>query len=253
MDHSAFPDEHWEFFNPLDDDDAVTVDSAQHARAAAAVCLAVGTAIDADGPGPHGSITGRKANMNREFDDGLQRMMTEYFNEPPTHDDKMFARRFRMPRAVFDRIYKDVSARPEFVRKFDALGKPGLHPLQRVVAALRMISYGVASDAVDEYVRISESSAHESLAMFCRAVCELYGVDYGRSLPKTTCAAFSRLMPTVAFQAASVPSIASIGPGRRVRSVLPAILRARRRSRLSSSKLSHTGSAGFGTQRLAPG
>jgi hypothetical protein len=29
-DHSAFPDEYWEFFNPLDDDDdAVTIDSAQ--------------------------------------------------------------------------------------------------------------------------------------------------------------------------------------------------------------------------------
>jgi Plant transposon protein len=49
-----------------------------------------------------------------------------------------------------------------------------------VVAALRKLSYGVASDAVDEYVRISESSAHESLAKFCRAVCELYGVEYGR-------------------------------------------------------------------------
>jgi hypothetical protein len=37
MVHSAFPDEYWEFFNPLDDDDAVTMDSAQNARAAAAV------------------------------------------------------------------------------------------------------------------------------------------------------------------------------------------------------------------------
>jgi hypothetical protein len=82
MDHSAFTDEYWEFFNPLDDDDAVTMDSAQGARVAAAVCLAVGTAIDAHGPGPHGSIAGRKANMNREFDVGVKRMMTDYFSEP---------------------------------------------------------------------------------------------------------------------------------------------------------------------------
>jgi hypothetical protein len=81
--------------------------------------------------------------MNREFDIGVQRMMTDYFNETPTYDDKMFARRFRMPRAVFNRIYKDVSARPEFVRKLDALGKPRLHPLQRVVAVLRKLSVGV--------------------------------------------------------------------------------------------------------------
>jgi hypothetical protein len=156
MDHSAFTNEYWGFFNSLDD--AVTMDSAQHARAAAAVCLAVGTAIDADGPGPHGSIAGRKATLSREFDVGVKRMMTGYFSETPRYEDKMFTRRFRMPRAVFDRIHKDVSARPEFMRKCDALGKPGLHTLQRVVAALRKLSYGVASDAVDEYVRISESS-----------------------------------------------------------------------------------------------
>jgi hypothetical protein len=30
-----FTDEYWQFFNPLDDDDAVTMDTTQHARAAA--------------------------------------------------------------------------------------------------------------------------------------------------------------------------------------------------------------------------
>jgi hypothetical protein len=167
MDHSAFTDDYWEFFNSLDDDDSITMATAQHSRAASALFLAVGTFFDAGGPGPHGSIAGRKAKVNREFHVGVQRMMTDYFNETPTYNDKIFARRFRMPRAVFDRIYKDVSTRPEFVRKFDALGKPGLHPLQRVVTALRKLPYGVASDALDEYVRISESSAHESLSMFC--------------------------------------------------------------------------------------
>jgi Plant transposon protein len=92
----------------------------------------------------------------------------------------MFSRCCLMTRAVFDRIYKDFSSGPEFVRRFKAIGKPGLHPLQRVVAVLRKISYGLGSDAVDECVRISESSVHESLFMFCRAICELYGAGYGR-------------------------------------------------------------------------
>jgi hypothetical protein len=136
------------------------MDSAQHARVAAAVCLAVGTAIDADGSGPHGSIAGRKANMNGEFDVGVQRMMTDYFNETPTYDDKMFARRFRMPRGVFDRIYKDVSARPEFVRKFDALRKTGLHPLQRVVSAFRKLSYRHWRMGVDYSAVVSPQRWH---------------------------------------------------------------------------------------------
>jgi Plant transposon protein len=72
-----------------------------------------------------------------------------------------------------------MSVRPKLMSKFDALGTPVPHLLQRVVAGLRKLSYGVASDAVDEYVRISDLSAHESLAMFCRVVCELYGVEDG--------------------------------------------------------------------------
>jgi hypothetical protein len=58
MDYSAFKDEYWEFFNPLDDDDSVTMTAAQHARAAAALCLSFDTAIDAEGVGPHGSTDG---------------------------------------------------------------------------------------------------------------------------------------------------------------------------------------------------
>jgi hypothetical protein len=134
--------------------------TAHHARAASALCLAVCAFFDAEGPGPHGSIAGRKANVNREFDVGVQRHDDGLLHRNPNIRRQIFARRFRMLLAVFDRILKDVSTRPEFVRKFDALVKTGLHPLQRQVAALRKLSYGVASDDLDEYVRIRESSAH---------------------------------------------------------------------------------------------
>jgi hypothetical protein len=35
MHYSVFTDWYWQFFNPLDDDDAVTMDTPQHPRAAA--------------------------------------------------------------------------------------------------------------------------------------------------------------------------------------------------------------------------
>jgi hypothetical protein len=192
MDHSAFTDEYREFFNPLDDDDAVTMDSAQHARAAAAVCLAVGTAIDANGPGLHGSIAGRKANMNREFDLGVKRMMTDYFSETPTYDDKMFTRRFRMPRAFFDRIYKDVSARPEFVRKCDALGKLVYIPCsawRQPYASSRMASRLMLSMNTCASASSPLMSHWPSFAVLF-ASCTASSMD--ASLLKTACAAFSR-------------------------------------------------------------
>jgi hypothetical protein len=231
MDHSAFIDEYWEFFNPLDDDDAVTMDSAQHTRAAAAVCLAVGTAIDADEQGPHGSIAGRKANMNREFDVGVKRMMTDNFSETPMYEDKMFTRRFRMPRAVFDRIYKDVSARPEFGASATLLGSLVYIPCSawwQPYASFRMASRLMLS------MNTCASASHPLMSRWPSfsvlfAICTASSMD--ASLLKTTCAAFSRLMQTVAFQAASVPLIASIGPGRPVPFSLTVSLRARRRSR----------------------
>jgi Plant transposon protein len=52
--------------------------------------------------------------------------------------------------------------------------------LQRIVAALRILSYGAAADATDEYIRISETSALVSLRRFCLAICDGFGREYGR-------------------------------------------------------------------------
>jgi hypothetical protein len=51
MDHSAFTNDYWEFFNSPDDDDSVTTATAQHARAAAAMCLAVGAFLTTEDRG----------------------------------------------------------------------------------------------------------------------------------------------------------------------------------------------------------
>ena len=49
-----------------------------------------------------------------------------------------------------------------FVQKLDALGIPGLSTEQKCVAAHRMLCYSLPADAIDEYVRIAESTALES-------------------------------------------------------------------------------------------
>ena len=45
-----------------------------------------------------------------------------------------------------------------FVQRRDCIGRLGLSSLQKFTAAMRMLAYGVAADAVDNYVRISEST-----------------------------------------------------------------------------------------------
>ncbi|KAF8403864.1 hypothetical protein HHK36_011970 [Tetracentron sinense] len=70
---------------------------------------------------------------------------------------------------------------PYFILKRNAAGTLGLSSLQKVTAAMRMLAYGVATDAVDDYVRIGESTSIESLRRFVRAVVEVFGEEYLRS------------------------------------------------------------------------
>ena len=86
-----------------------------------------------------------------------------------------------MKRHVFMRIMNAVEEHDEyFVQKRNAAGTLGLSCLQKVVAAFRLLAYGVAADALDEYIRIGESTALEALRKFAVAVVEIFGQEYMR-------------------------------------------------------------------------
>uniref|UniRef100_A0A0D3BD23 Myb-like domain-containing protein n=1 Tax=Brassica oleracea var. oleracea TaxID=109376 RepID=A0A0D3BD23_BRAOL len=64
-------------------------------------------------------------------------------------------RRFRMNKAVFMRIVDRLSENfPFFQQRRYAVRRLGLSSLQKCTTALRMLAYGCAADAVDEYLRL---------------------------------------------------------------------------------------------------
>ena len=129
-------------------------------------------------PTPGGSRAGRAPNADRNFEDGYQRIYRDYFADSPCFSSSLFRRRFRMRRELFLRILEGVREQdPWFEQKTDAIGKKGMHPLQKVVAAIRILAYGCSYDMVDEYVRVSESSASECVDHFCSAVINKYGQE----------------------------------------------------------------------------
>ncbi|XP_066358602.1 uncharacterized protein [Miscanthus floridulus] len=67
-----------------------------------------------------------------------------------------------------------------FVQKRRAANVLGLSCFQKVTAAFRMLTYRVPVDAMDEYVRIGESTAIESLRRFVAAVVDLFEEEYLR-------------------------------------------------------------------------
>ncbi|XP_072150654.1 uncharacterized protein [Setaria viridis] len=87
-----------------------------------------------------------------------------------------------MRRTLFVRIWNAVEQHDEyFVQKRNDAGVLGLSSLQKITAAFRMLTYGVAADATDDYIRIGESTAIESLRRFVSAVVEIFGDEYLRS------------------------------------------------------------------------
>ena len=87
-----------------------------------------------------------------------------------------------MCRHLFKHIKEAVKNYDNYFRKrCDATGKVGLSALQKCVASMCILAYGVPADAVDEYVRIGESTAREALQHFCRAVIQVFGKHYLRA------------------------------------------------------------------------
>ena len=86
-----------------------------------------------------------------------------------------------MRRHVFMRIMNAVEEHDDyFVQKRNATGTLGLSCLQKVAAAFKMIAYGVAADATNDYIRIGESTALQCLRRFSKAVVEVFGPEYLR-------------------------------------------------------------------------
>lgn len=108
-----------------------------------------------------GSVAGRRPNKDRQFDVGLDNILRDYFGingRPPVYDETDFERRFRVPRAVFLRVYEAIKSQPSFRQTINATGRRQAHPLQKVVAAFRVMAYGESYDRADEYVRLSRST-----------------------------------------------------------------------------------------------
>ncbi|XP_062166973.1 uncharacterized protein LOC133873263 [Alnus glutinosa] len=59
-----------------------------------------------------------------------------------------------------------VAHEPYFVQRRDADKKLGHSSLQKMIAALRMLAYGVSGDFMDEYLRIAENTATRCLQYF---------------------------------------------------------------------------------------
>ena len=87
-----------------------------------------------------------------------------------------------MSRPLFLRIVNAVAAHDDyFIQKRNTANVLGASTLQKATGAFRVLCYGIAGDAIDEYVRIGESTIIESVKRLVRSVVHLFGDEYLKS------------------------------------------------------------------------
>ena len=83
---------------------------------------------------------------------------------------------------LFLRIVNEVEQYdPYFIQITYVIGALGLSYLQKITVAYIIFAYGTPVDYVDEYIRIGESIAIESLRRFVKVVVAVFGDHYLRS------------------------------------------------------------------------
>jgi hypothetical protein len=108
-------------------------------------------------------------------------LYNDYFSHTPTYGPVKFRRRFRMRRELFLRIVDSVvQFDPWFAQRQDACDRFSFSSLQKCTAAIRMLAYGMAADACDEYCRLGASTAQECLRRFVIAVRGIFESTYLR-------------------------------------------------------------------------
>jgi len=128
----------------------------------------------------HNIVSHNIVNRNRK--EGELRLYNDYFAENSKFTESQFRIRFRISRRLFLRIANAVEAHNSyFKQRTDVLVVLGLSCLQKVTAAHRILAYGIPTDLTDEYLRIGETIAIESLRVFVKAIVEVFGDWYLRA------------------------------------------------------------------------
>ena len=77
-----------------------------------------------------GSRVGKSQNFARDFENAYTNLLSHSFSgEQSVYSKDHFERRFGVPREVFQKVHDEIMGESIFVRKKDALGREGIHPI----------------------------------------------------------------------------------------------------------------------------
>lgn len=124
-------------------------------------------------------------NIRRGMKEGQDRILRDYFGNDPLYSPETFKSRFRVSHSIYQRLEEALTDQTRagtifFIQRPDATGLMGAHPKQKILAVLRMLGTGIASDHLDDNFRISSTTIIASLKEFSKCVLQIFGPEYLR-------------------------------------------------------------------------
>jgi hypothetical protein len=77
-------------------------------------------------------------------------------------------------------MYKLSETSLHFSERYGATGRISLTALQKCIAVVRQLAYGMSANTIDEYLKLGESIALECLEYYCVGIIECFGVEFLR-------------------------------------------------------------------------
>ncbi|XP_038719972.1 uncharacterized protein LOC120012606 [Tripterygium wilfordii] len=109
-------------------------------------------------------------------------LVKKYFAPDCIFPPRMFRRRFQMRKELFHKIRIDLEeSQPYFRLKYDCVGRPGFSSIQNMTAALRVLAYGSPIDREDDALMIAQTTAIDTVRLFCESIVSIYSEQYLRS------------------------------------------------------------------------
>ncbi|KAL7192983.1 hypothetical protein ACSBR2_024733 [Camellia fascicularis] len=121
-----------------------------------------------------------KQYIRRDHEGSDRQIWRDYFAENCMYPPNYFRRRFRMRRELFLRILNDVKGYDKYFVQKKRIVLDGWDALlyKKITVAIRILAYGFLLDRCDEYIKIGETTANDSLKLFCDAIIALYKEQY---------------------------------------------------------------------------
>lgn len=126
-----------------------------------------------------GSKTGKLPNILCNFEASYQQLHCHYFSDQPLYNESLLSHQLKICCSVFLKISDAVQQHNiYFLQKADVVGKLGMHPLLKIMVALRMLFYGAAGDFNNKYLQISKTSSLKSTDPFCKSIVACFESKY---------------------------------------------------------------------------